>query len=407
MNPRMIIVGTGHAAAQLASSLRQQGWTGDILLIGEEPHAPYQRPPLSKDYLAGERTLENILIRPAAAYSSHGIDLLTGRRVMSIDRATKVVVLDDGQQMNYHKLALCTGARARPANIRGVDSPGVFYLRTLADVDGIRANISPGKSAVIIGGGYVGLETAAILRGLGMKVTLLELQTRILARVCAPEVSDFYSGVHREQGVDIRTGIEVLAIENNHGGAKRVSCTDGSRFHADLIIVGVGVIPNVELAEACGLVVNDGILVDQFARTSDPDIVAAGDCTNHPNGLLGRRVRLESVPNAVEQAKTAAGVLCNRLVPYQSYPWFWSDQYELKLQIAGLSEGYDQVVVRGAQDRQKGFVVWYLRAGRLLAADCINRPKEFMVARQLLVRALAVDPVALVDETIDPKSWLD
>jgi len=205
--------------------------------------------------------------------------------------------------------------------------------------------------------------------------------------------------------VDIHTGVEVLSIENGDG-IRVVVCADGSRFPADLIIIGVGVTPNVELAEACGLATDNGILVDEFARTSDPDIVAAGDCTNHPNELLGRRVRLESVPNAVEQAKTAAGTLCDRPVPYQSYPWFWSDQYDLKLQIAGLSEGYDQVVLRGGKDRQRGFVAWYLRGGRLLAADCINRPKEFMVARQLLARGLAVDPVALADETIDPKNWL-
>ncbi len=405
MQGRVVIVGTGHAAAQLASSLRQQGWQGEILLVGEEPCAPYQRPPLSKDYLAGERTADNILIRPAAAYASHGVDLLTGRRVLSIDRATKMIALDDGQQLSYQKLALCTGARARPASIRGVGSPGVFYLRTLADVDGIRANISPDKSAVIIGGGYIGLEAAAALRGLGMAVTLLELQERVLSRVCAPEVSDFYSRVHREEGVDIRVGVEVLTIEND-GGVKTVVCSDGSRFHADLIIIGVGIIPNVELAEACGLAVDDGIVVDELARTSDPDIVAAGDCTNHPNDLLGRRVRQESVPNAMEQAKTAAGTLCDRPVPYQVYPWFWSDQYDLKLQIAGLSEGYDQVVLRGGKDRQRGFVAWYLRGGRLLAADCINRPKEFMVARQLLARKLAVAPATLADETIDPKNWL-
>jgi 3-phenylpropionate/trans-cinnamate dioxygenase ferredoxin reductase component len=405
MQRRVVIVGTGHAAAQLASSLRQQNWQGEILLVGEESQAPYQRPPLSKDYLAGERTADNILIRPAAAYASHGVDLLTGRRVLSIDRTAKMVALEDGQQLSYQKLALCTGARARPASIRGVGSPGVFYLRTLADVDGIRANISPGKSAVIIGGGYIGLEAAAVLRGLGMAVTLLELEARVLSRVCASEVSTFYAEVHREEGVDIHTGVEVLSIENGDG-IRVVVCADGSRFPADLIIIGVGVTPNVELAEACGLAIDNGILVDEFARTSDPDIVAAGDCTNHPNELLGRRVRLESVPNAVEQAKTAAGTLCDRPVPYQSYPWFWSDQYDLKLQIAGLSEGYDQVVLRGGKDRQRGFVAWYLRGGRLLAADCINRPKEFMVARQLLVRGLAVDPVALADETIDPKNWL-
>jgi 3-phenylpropionate/trans-cinnamate dioxygenase ferredoxin reductase subunit len=406
MRGRVIIVGAGHAAAQLAPSLRKEGWAGEIVVIGDENCVPYQRPPLSKDYLAGERTVENILIRPATAYARHGIDLLTGCRAVSIDRTAKLVALDDGQLLSYEKLALCTGARARPASIPGVDSPGVFYLRTLADVDGIRANISPGKSVVIIGGGYIGLEAAAVLRGLEVRVTVLELQQRILSRVCAPEVSEFYSRVHRENGVDIRTGVEVLAIENEDG-AKTVSCSDGSRFNADLIIVGVGIIPNVELAEACGLAVDDGILVDQFARTSDPDIVAAGDCTNHPNDLLGRRIRLESVPNAVEQAKTAAGTLCGQFVPYRNYPWFWSDQYDVKLQIAGLSEGHDQVVIRGSLDQQRGFVVWYLLAGRLLAADCINRPKEFMVARQLLARELAVDPVALADETIDPKNWLN
>ncbi|WP_461480930.1 NAD(P)/FAD-dependent oxidoreductase [Porticoccus sp.] len=405
MKQRVIIVGASHAGAQLASSLRQGGWQGNILMIGDEPGAPYQRPPLSKGYLSGCEDSEHLLIRPAEMYARHGVELLSGHCVKVVDRAARQVLLESGKRFDYDMLALCTGARVRRLEVPGVDLPGVHYLRTLADVDAIRAGLAPGCRVVIVGGGYIGLESAAALCKRGVEVAVLEVQSRVLARVTAPQVSAFYQRIHAEAGVVIHTNWSVAAIE----GEERVTAVvgaDGRRLPADMVIVGIGVMPNVELASQCGLKVGDGIWVDEFAATEDPDIYAAGDCTNHPNRLLGRRVRLESVPNAMEQAKSAAASICGRRQCYDAYPWFWSDQYDLKLQIAGLSEGYDRVVLRGDADTGRSFVAWYLRGDRLLAADCINRPKEFMVAKQLLAGALPVSVERLADESLDPKLFL-
>ena len=405
MKKRVVIVGASHAAAQLAASLRQEGWKDDILIIGDELSAPYQHPPLSKGYLCGDRGAESLLIRPVAMYTQHGIELISGRRVIQIDRVNKQVVMEGGERIDYYKLALCTGARARPLKVPGAALPGVHYLRTLMDVDGIRAQLFEGCRVVIVGGGYIGLESAAALRKLGVDVSVLEVQSRVLARVTAPQVSAFYQRIHTEEGVAIYTNWSVAAIEGGEV-VTGVIGSDGRRLPADLVIVGVGVIPNVELAEQCGLKVDNGIWVDEYAATADADIYAAGDCANHPCGLMGKRLRLESVPNAMEQAKSAAAGISGRQQCYDGYPWFWSDQYDLKLQIAGLSEGYDRVVLRGDDQSGRSFVAWYLRDDQLLAADCINRPKEFMVARQLLGRSLGVEAERLADDALDPKELL-
>lgn len=415
MTQRVIIVGAGHAAAQLAPSLRKQGWEGEILMIGDEPYAPYQRPPLSKEFMSGEKDDKEILIRPEAAYDKHGIELRLNQQVVAINPIENTLALGNGEKLDYDKLALCTGARARKINLPGGELAGVCYLRSLDDVKNIKGyldiegGVARDRRAVIIGGGYIGLETAAALTKLGVNVTVLEMQDRVLARVTAPEVSEFYQRVHTEEGVSIRTNITVSHIEGEH--LLKVCSDNGEYFEANLVIIGVGVIPNVELAEAAGLAVENGITVDEFACTSDANIVAAGDCTNHPNSLLASslldgRLRLESVPNAVEQAKTAAASICGQSLPYARYPWFWSDQYNLKLQIAGLSQGFDQVLIRGDNKHSRSFVAWYLKEGKLLAADCVNRPKEFLVAKQLLSREITVDPVKLVDESIDPKTFL-
>ncbi len=422
MPERVIIVGAGHAAAQLAPSLRKQGWEGEIVIIGDESYIPYQRPPLSKEFMSGEKDEEDILIRPEAAYEKHGIELRLNHAVVAINSVDSALVLDNGERLAYDKLALCTGARARKINLPGSELDGVCYLRTLDDVKNIKhyldvtashdvwRSAAPSPRAVIVGGGYIGLETAAVLINMGVNVTVLEMQERVLARVTALEVSEFYQRVHAEEGVSILTNMVVSHIEGGHQDSDKyplkVCCDNGEYFDADLVIVGVGVIPNVELAEAAGLAVENGITVDEFAFTSDTNIVAVGDCANHPNGLLGRRLRLESVPNAVEQAKSAAASLCGLKLPYISYPWFWSDQYDLKLQIAGLNQGFDQVIIRGDREGSRSFVAWYLKQGQLLAADCINRPKEFLVAKQLLSREITVDPVKLVDDSIDPKIFL-
>ena len=265
----------------------------------------------------------------------------------------------------------------------------------------------PSADVVIIGGGYIGLETAAALNNLVLSVTVLEMQDRVLVRVTAPEISEFYRRVHTEEGVAILTGVTVSKIEGDEDtGVSAVVCDNGDHHEADLVIIGVGVIPNAELAESCGLAVENGIVVDEYAGTDDIDIVAAGDCTNHPNALLDFRLRLESVQNAVEQANTAAANICGVQKPYSVHPWFWSDQYDLKLQIAGYNLGYDQVIIRGDSKQGRSFVAWYLKQGKLLAADCINRPKEFMVTKQLLAKGLSVDVQKLADDDLDPKQLL-
>ncbi|MCL6417357.1 FAD-dependent oxidoreductase [Aestuariirhabdus sp. Z084] len=403
--PHAIIVGASHAGAQLATSLRQQGWPGSIVLIGDETSPPYQRPPLSKDFLTGKRDEQTLLIRPAELYARHEIELRLNTRVEAIHPDTRQLKLADGETLHYDKLALCTGARVRRIEAPGSQLEGICYLRTLSDVQTIAPRATEGKRAVIIGGGYIGLETAAVLKTLGMEVTVLEMMDRVLQRVTAEPVSDFYTRVHREQGVNIELSTRLKAFEGSTH-IEQVLCEDGRRFPADLVIVGIGVLPNQELAAEAGLSVDNGILVDKYALTSDPHIVAAGDCTNHPNELLGKRLRLESVPNAMEQAKCAAATLCGKPSAYNSHPWFWSDQYDMKLQIAGLNQDYDQVVLRGDPTQGRSFVAWYLKQGKLLAADCINRPKEFMVAKQLLARGTAIDATQLADEQLEPSALL-
>lgn len=402
MSKTCIIIGASHAAAQLAPSLRQEGWEGPIIVIGDEPYLPYHRPPLSKAFMAGDKTVDDLLIRKAPIYDKTDIQFKLGTRVESINRSHKTVTLDNGEVLSYDKLALCTGSRVRTVSLPGVELAGIHYLRDVSDVEKIQGDMGAGKNAVIVGGGYIGLETAASLKKQGMNVTVLEMAPRVLARVTAPELSEFYTRVHSDEGVQIKTGVAVAGFEGD-GRVARVTCADGSHFDADLVVIGVGIVPNVELAEAAGLAVENGIVVDEFGRTNDPDVVAAGDVTNHPNALYGIRLRLESVPNATEQAKSAAASLCGKDKVYQSLPWFWSDQYDLKLQIAGLSQGYDQVVIRGDKDQGRSFVAFYLRDGKLISADCVNRPQEFMVSKKIISEGLAVDPARLADESIAPK----
>jgi 3-phenylpropionate/trans-cinnamate dioxygenase ferredoxin reductase subunit len=398
-----VIVGASHAAAQLATSLRQGGWSDRISIVGEEPIPPYHRPPLSKAYLAGEKHSDELLIRPAAFYQKNEVDLVLGNRVTGLDRSNRQIVLHDGGTIPYTRLALTTGARVRKLeSLPGHGLDGVFYLRDLGDVDQVRGYVGAGKSAVIIGGGYIGLETAASMRKLGMEVTVLEALPRVLQRVTAPEVSAFYSRVHGEEGVKIVTEASVEALEGDEK-VQQVRLGDGSTLAADLVVIGVGVMPATELAEQAGLDVDNGIVVDEFARTSDPDIVAAGDCTSHYNPIYDRRLRLESVQNATDQAKVAANTICGKLEPYNALPWFWSDQYDLKLQIAGLSQGYDRVVLRGSPESGRSFAAFYFEGERLLAVDAVNRPREFMLARKALAAGNSANPELLADDNTEPQ----
>ena len=393
------VVGAGQAAGQLISSLRSAGFEGRIRLFGEEPSLPYQRPPLSKEYLAGEMSAEQLAILQPEFYENAAVELSLGTRIEAIDREAKRLLITGGESVAYDKLALTTGARVRRLGAPGEARDGIHVLRTIADVDAIRAGFAPGRRLAIVGGGYIGLEVAAVAVKLGLVVTVLELADRVMNRVVCPEVSAFYQQEHESQGVRILTGTAVSAFEEGEGGAIRVLCGDAPPLEADIVVVGVGILPEVSLAEAAGLDVQNGILVDAFARTSDPDIVAAGDCTNHINQLLEGRVRLESVQNANAQARVAAATLCGQEAPYAELPWFWSQQYDLKLQIVGLSQGYDQTVIRGAPE-ERAFAAYYMKQGVLIAADAVNSPRDFMMARKLIAAKARIDPARLADTSV-------
>lgn len=394
-----IVVGAGHAGSGLAVQLRKEGWTGRIVLIGEESVLPYHRPPLSKAVLAGEKSLEAIALRPLSHYEASGVELRLGQRVMAIDRHAQTVQLKGGESLRYDALALCTGSVARTLPRAG-ELQGVYTLRTAEDAELIRAAAASGKRAVIVGGGYIGLEVAAVLRTLGLEVTVLEAASRLLARVAHPVVSDYFAALHARHGVTILTGVAGVELlrESTVTGVREGS----GRIHpADLVIVGIGVLPELALAREAGLEVDNGIVVDAYACTSDPQIFAAGDCTWHPSARYGRRLRLESVQNALDQARVAAANICGKQVLHDALPWFWSDQYSIKLQSAGLLFDRESVVLRGdpqlADD--KGFCVFHLRGEIMVAADCINRAKEFIACKRLIAERLRVNPLALADQT--------
>lgn len=405
MSKQCIIVGASHAGAQVAISLRQEGWEEDILVIADEPHLPYHRPPLSKGFVSGDKTLDDILLRPAAYFEKHNVEFLFNTKVDSINRELKQINTSDGKKHSYAKLALTTGARVRKINIPGSELQGIHYLRSASDAQAIKQDTENAKHAVIVGGGYIGLELAASFKKAGMNVTVLEMAPRVLARVAATEVADFYTKIHREEGVSIVTEASAESFTGEQR-VQAVHATNGKDYPADIVIVGVGVIPNTELATDAGLEVNNGIVVDEFAQTSDPDIVAAGDCTYHPNALLGQSLRLESVPNATEQGKTAAASLCDNQKPYASLPWFWSDQFDLKLQIAGFNQGYDQVILRGDAHNSRSLAAFYLKDNKVIAVDCINRAQEFAVIKKALSKGLAIRIKDLADESIKPRDLL-
>ena len=392
---RVVIVGASHAGAQVSASLRQEGWAGEILMIGDEPSLPYQRPPLSKAFLAGESTLADLLIRRPDFYEKQQVAFREGR-VARIRPDARTVELGDGSTVGYDKLVLCTGARPRALDIPGAGLAGVHFLRDAADSEAIRDSAAGAERAVVVGAGYIGLEAAASLRKLGLAVTVLEVAERVLQRVTAPEISAFYDRVHREEGVDLRLGVGVTAFE----GEDRVTgvrLADGGVAAADLVIVGVGVVPNVDLARDAGIAVDDGIVIDAHGRTDDPNVFAAGDCASSVVARYDRRLRLECVSSAVEQAKSVAATICGKTRPIAALPWFWSDQFDLKLQIAGLSDGYDEIVLRGDPDTGRSFACFYLAEGRLIAADCVNRAQEFMFSKRAIAEDLSPDRASLAD----------
>lgn len=402
MKSGVVIIGAGQASAVAAATLRKEKYTGTIKILGDESQPAYDRPPLSKYYLAGEMELPKLLIRPEEFYADNDIDLHTNTRVVSIDADAKQVVTAADEVFDYDKLVIATGSRARRLNLPGSDLEGIFYLRTLDDVDLIRQAMGSGKRLCVIGGGYVGLEVAAVASVAGLEVTVIETQDRILQRVTTPEMSDYYHNLHVERGVNIMRNTAVTGFEGT-GSVSKVLCGDDT-VDADLVIIGVGIVPNIEIAESAGIECDNGILVDDHGQTSNPDIYAAGDCTNHPNRLLGRRLRLESVPNAIEQARVACINLLGGDLEYASIPWFWSDQYELKLQMVGFSSDGEESVVRGDKSTNS-FAVFHLRDGCVVAVDAVNNSKAFMLGKRLYGKS--VDAKLLADESVELKSFLN
>lgn len=398
----VVVVGAGQAGASLVAKLRNSGFDGSITLIGAETVPPYQRPPLSKAYLLGDMTLDRLFLRPESFYAEHRIDLRLNTRVTQIDRAAQTIALN-GDVMPYDHLVLATGSDPRrlPASIGGA-LEGVFVVRDLADVDAMAPHVVEGKRALIVGGGYIGLEAAAVAAKRGLEVTLVEMADRILQRVAAPETSDFFRALHQGHGVTIREGIGLdrLLGEGHVTGAR---LSDGTELAADLVIVGVGITPATALAEAADLAVENGIKVDARGRTSDPAIWAAGDCASFP--WKDGRIRLESVPNAIEQAECVAENIMGADKDYVAKPWFWSDQYDVKLQIAGLNAGYDRTVVRRG-DKPGSQSVWYFRGEALLAVDAMNDPRAYMIGKRLIEAGQSPAPAAVADPETPLKSLL-
>ena len=400
MTERVVIAGAGHAAGQLVTSLKQQKFAGQIVLVGDEPYLPYQRPPLSKKFLSGDMPAERLYVKPASFYEDPQVELRLETRISEIDRDCKTLTTDNGD-IAYDKLILALGSRVRRLDIEGADLDGVYYLRNIADVAGIHEELQNKKNAVIVGAGYIGLEVAAVIRQLGLDVTVLEMADRVMSRVVSPEISDFYQIEHTTQGVKLRLSTGITAFRGE-GHINAVETADGELIPADFVVIGIGIVPNTELASHAGIIVADGIVVNDQCQTNDPNIFAVGDCTLHPNSIYGRQLRLESVHNAVEQAKTAVSNICGKEMHYSQVPWFWSDQYDLKLQIAGLSTGYDDVVIRG-NPADRSFACLYLKDGKLIATDAVNSPKEFVQSKALIAAHTVVDRDKLADIKVQLK----
>jgi 3-phenylpropionate/trans-cinnamate dioxygenase ferredoxin reductase subunit len=399
MSQNIVIIGAGQAAIQAVQSLRAEGFAGPITLVGEEAYPPYQRPPLSKAYLLGQLERPRLFLKSDAYYGEAGVELLVNTTARAIDRAGKTVELSDGRKLPYDKLLLTTGARVRKLRCPGAELPGIFYLKSIADVDALQAAFLPGKRIAIVGAGYIGLEVAAVCAKTGLKVTVFEAMDRVMARAVSPSISDFFMAEHLKGGVDLKLNTGVEGFEGN-GKVERI-VAGGKAYDVDLVLVGIGVIANDELARDAGLAATDGIVVDRNAMTSDPAIFAAGDCTRH-YGREGVELRLECVQNAIDQAKHAALAMTGKPKDYSEVPWFWSDQYDLKLQIAGLARPTDILVKRGDPAARK-FSVFHLRDGKVAAVEAVNAPQDYMIGKKLIAEGRAVPAETLADTSIPMK----
>ena len=404
----IVVIGAGQAGLQTIMSLRQTGYEGDITLVGDEAFLPYQRPPLSKAYLSGNMERERLFLKPDEFFTENNVTLKLNTSVESLDAAAKSVTLSNGETLSFEYAVIATGSRPRLLNVPGRELANIFDLRGMADIDAMQPHFVEGKKLVVVGGGYIGLEAAAVAAGMGLSVHVLEAAPRLLARVAEPEISDFYTRIHQAHGVTLVTESQMTGFVGD-GAVSGVEMADGSIIDADIVITGIGILPNVEIAETAGLAVENGIVVNEVGQTSDAHIFAAGDCTSHPNDLLGRTMRLESVPNAIEQGKAVASAICGTPKPYHQVPWFWSDQYDVKLQIAGVPTQIDSKVLRG-DDSSNSFAWFYFTGDKLTGVTAINRPAEFMAGRMLIEKSLkgelTADPAKLADENMKPKEWL-
>lgn len=404
----VVVIGAGQAGLQTIMSLRQGDYQGEITLVGDEAFLPYQRPPLSKAYLSGKMERARLFLKPDDFYSDNNVTLMLETSAERIDAAAKTITLNNGETLAYTYAVIATGSRPRLLDVPGRNLDNVFDLRGMSDIDAMQPHFTEGKKLAVIGGGYIGLEAAAVATSMGLHVHVLEAAPRLLARVAEPEISDFYTRLHKQHGVTLITESQMTGFVGD-GAVSGIAMADGSVIDADIVITGIGILPNVELAEAAGLAVENGIVVNEVGQTDDANIFAAGDCTLHPNDLLGRTMRLESVPNAIEQGKAVASAICGAPKPYHQVPWFWSDQYDVKLQIAGVPNDIDNKVLRG-DDSTNSFAWFYFTGDKLTGVTAVNRPAEFMAGRMLIEKSLkgeaVADPTKLVDESLKPKQWL-
>lgn len=402
MHYDILIVGGGHGGAQAAIALRQAKYEGSIGVVNAEPEYPYERPPLSKDYFAGDKAFERIMIRPAAFWAERSVDMMLGMRVDAVDPSAHKVTLSDGADISYGKMIWTTGGSPRPLPVEGGNLPGMHVVRSRADVDGMLDGLDDVADIAIVGGGYIGLEAAAVLRKIGKKVTVLEAMDRVLARVAGEPLSRFYEAEHRAHGVDVRLGVEISGIEGNDF-VTGVRLANGEVIPAQMVIVGIGIIPAVAPLLTAGAAGGAGVDVDAYCRTSLPDIYAIGDCAAHANDFAGGNVmRVESVQNANDMANAVAKSLTNELTPYHAVPWFWSNQYDLRLQTVGISAGYDSMVLRGDPDT-RSFSVVYLKANKVIALDCVNATKDYVQGRLFVTEGLSPTFEQLADTNVPLK----
>ena len=400
----IVVIGSGQAAAQAVVSLKRNEFPGSIKIIGEEGHLPYQRPPLSKDFLLDKYKAERASLKKIEFYEENEIDLILSTRAESINTHHKEITLDDESTINYDRLILATGSRVRKLNVPGSEKTGIYYLRDLDDANALKKQLKKSNKMVVVGAGYIGLEVASVATSLGIEVSVIEMANRVMNRTVDPIISSYYQKLHESHGVKIYLDNGLKEFEGNDS-VTTVLCSDGLRLEADIVVVGAGVLPNQEIAIEAGLECDNGIMVNEFGETSDNHIYACGDCTNHPNKSLNTRLRLESVHNAMEQSKTVANTIMGNRDPYDQIPWFWSDQYNHKLQLVGISGEHDEVIMRGLESEQK-FLLFYLKESELIAVNAINSSKEFLICRKLVANKVKISSDVIKDQSVNLNNLL-